>query len=100
MISYIIVDYVSVKDPECCVSCVVESEPLKRLDVSVVPLFLFALICNHEWLEEHLTSAALPGEERWLSGLERNPKKKLTLSRVLCYVLTTHSPSERNPPRH
>lgn len=100
MICYIIVDYVSVKGPKCCVSCVVVSEPLKGHDVSVVPLFLFALTCNHKWLEEHLTSAALPGEEGWLSGLERNPKKKQTLSSVLCYVLTTHSPSERNPPRH
>lgn len=36
--------------------------------------------------EEHLTSAVLPREKCWLSGLEHNPKTKQTLSKF--YALT------------
>lgn len=61
---------------------------LEWLHVNVVPLFLFVLMCNYKWLEEHLTSAPLPRENRWRSGLEHNPKTRQTQSKFQDYTLT------------
>ena len=72
---------------------------LEWFNVSFVPLFLFVLIRNYEWLEQHLTSAPSQREKRLISGLEQRawtqPKDKANTFQAQ----TTHSPSERNPPR-
>lgn len=92
---YLRARYVSESSLQCCVSCVGGSESLQWLGVTVVPMFLFAWIGNCEWLREHLTSAALPGDEHSARCSWTQPKGAVDMIRGLA----EHSPSGRNPPR-
>lgn len=85
---YLRARYVSESSLQCCVSCVGGSGSLQWLGVTVVPMFLFAWIGNCEWRREHLTSAALPGDERSTRCSWTQPKGAVDMIRGPGWALT------------
>lgn len=90
--------YVSEKGPQCCVSCVIGSEPRGDSTSVLFPCFcLFWCVITSDWRS---TWHLLPYQERsaahW-AWTQPAPPKKDKANTVK--VQTTHSPSERNPPR-